>query len=329
MRSVGSAPRKHDSADMAEAVKGGPPTADMDGSVRRPSVQAAEPRSNVAESGAAREISKVAGNFRVRWPTRPVMDVPTSPRPNAANPPATSSAMATQGSSVGGRAQAATAAPSVPFASLLARAPARGKLGAAMFGRARGACAGARGGGLRAGSAAAGEPGGGRIESLLHRKKQDEGDGRDAVDDGGGADGADGGDDGGTKYGPRRGDAADVDWLDPSARHAAQLAPPGLLAGSAQALHASNATEPVRARSLEELIPALVRRIAWAGDRNKGTVRLELGAGMYAGTTVTVHADGGRVRVEIGGSEGPELDRLRARLDTRLRGHGLDVESVT
>ena len=79
----------------------------------------------------------------------------------------------------------------------------------------------------------------------------------------------------------------------------------------------------------EELIPALVRRIAWAGDRHHGTVRLELGAGAYAGTTVIVHADGGRVRVELGGSEGPDLDRLRARLDARLRGHGLDVESVT
>jgi hypothetical protein len=117
-----------------------------------------------------------------------------------------------------------------------------------------------------------------------------------------------------------------VDWLDPSARQVAQMAPPvGVVIEGA----AAAAGEPVRARSLEELLPALVRRIAWAGDRKKGTVRLELGAGAYAGTTVVVHAEDGRVRVEIGGSEGPELDRLRARLDARLRGHGLDVESVT
>ena len=89
------------------------------------------------------------------------------------------------------------------------------------------------------------------------------------------------------------------------------------------------ANEGVRARSLEELLPALVRRIAWAGDRHKGTVRLELGAGVHAGTTVTVHADGGRVRVELGGAEGPDLDGLRARIDARLRGHGFDVESVS
>jgi hypothetical protein len=119
-----------------------------------------------------------------------------------------------------------------------------------------------------------------------------------------------------------------LDPLDPLARHAAHLAPPAL-PSSALAAGSPVAHEPVRARSLEELLPALVRRIAWAGDRHKGTVRLELGAGAYAGTTVTVHTDAGRVRVELGGCEGPELDRLRARLEARLRGHGLDVESVT
>ena len=119
----------------------------------------------------------------------------------------------------------------------------------------------------------------------------------------------------------------ELDALDPSARHAAHLAPPTTSA-LAPAMSAST-SEPVRARSLEELLPALVRRIAWAGDRHRGTVRLELGAGVHAGTTVTVHADGGRVRVELGGAEGPELDRLRSRLDARLRAHGLDVESVT
>ena len=195
-----------------------------------------------------------------------------------------------------------------------------------MLGRAGAARAGARGGAVRAGGAAGIKAEGGPIESAIHGKKRGEGDPRDAADDDGGDDG-DG--DPEAKCGAPKGERAEVDWLDPSARQAAQLAPPGIAPGSASAFDAPNANEPLRARSLEELLPALVRRIAWAGDRNKGTVRLELGAGAYAGTTVTVHADGGRVRVEIGGSEGPELDRLRARLDTRLRGHGLDVESVT
>ena len=122
-----------------------------------------------------------------------------------------------------------------------------------------------------------------------------------------------------------RDEMSDRDRLDPGLRHAASLAPPIV---PLAATNATAAEAPLRARSLEELLPALVRRIAWAGDRHCGSVRLELGAGAYAGTTVVVHADGGRVRVEISGSEGPELDRLRTRLDTRLRGHGLDVESI-
>jgi hypothetical protein len=87
-----------------------------------------------------------------------------------------------------------------------------------------------------------------------------------------------------------------------------------------------------RVSSMEELLPALVRRIAWAGDRHRGSVRLELGAGAWSGTTLLVHADGGRVRVEVHGAPGARLDaleELRRRLDARLRGHGLDVESVT
>jgi hypothetical protein len=123
-----------------------------------------------------------------------------------------------------------------------------------------------------------------------------------------------------------REDVRDLDLLDPARRHAASLAPP---VTSPLSTPPAKANAPLRARTLEELLPALVRRIAWAGDKHKGTAHFELGAGAFAGTTVVVHAEGGRVRVELHGTEGPELDRLRARLDGRLRGHGLDVESVT
>jgi len=134
-----------------------------------------------------------------------------------------------------------------------------------------------------------------------------------------------GGESEGDARGGSRDDARELDALDPALRHAASLAP---LVVPLAVAPASAAEAPLRARSLEELLPALVRRIAWAGDKHSGSVRLELGAGAYAGTTVIVHADGGRLRVEIRGTEGPELDRLRTRLDRRLRGHGLDVESV-
>ncbi|MBX3188679.1 MAG: hypothetical protein KF819_16800 [Labilithrix sp.] len=118
----------------------------------------------------------------------------------------------------------------------------------------------------------------------------------------------------------------EVDVLDPAVRQAAQMGAP--VAVARETMVESVGQGIVRGGSLEELLPALVRRIAWAGDRHRGSVRMELGAGAYAGTTIVVHAEGGRVRVEIGGS-GREIEQLRERLDARLRRHGLDVDAVT
>lgn len=125
----------------------------------------------------------------------------------------------------------------------------------------------------------------------------------------------------GEGIGDRRGE----DLLDPSFRHAASLAPPQSVAQATSPSEVEAGTARARL-SLEELLPALVRRVAWAGDRHRGSVRLELGAGAYAGATLLVHADHGRVRVEV---SGPGADELRRRIDERLRRHGLDVESVT
>lgn len=120
----------------------------------------------------------------------------------------------------------------------------------------------------------------------------------------------------------------DVDPLDPATRRLAQLAPPPharveAVAPAARPAEPAGEVAPRARVSLEELLPQLVRRIAWAGDRRRGSVQLELGAGRHAGTIVTVHADDGRVRVEVQGS-----DELRARIGERLAGHGLEVESV-
>jgi hypothetical protein len=116
------------------------------------------------------------------------------------------------------------------------------------------------------------------------------------------------------------------DPLDPAARQAAQLAP--LLPTNPNApLPTDPSAIAPRARvSMEELLPQLVRRIAWAGDRRKGTVQMELGAGRHAGTVVTVHADDGRVRVEL---QGADVEELRSRIDARLARRGIQVESVT
>jgi len=117
--------------------------------------------------------------------------------------------------------------------------------------------------------------------------------------------------------------AAPVDPLDPSVRAAAALAPP--VAPS----QPSTASEEVTTRarvSLEELLPLVVRRIAWGGDKTKAAVHVELAAGAFAGSTVTVHAAEGarRVRLEVGGAG--DHDQLRERLAARLRRAGIEVD---
>ncbi len=121
------------------------------------------------------------------------------------------------------------------------------------------------------------------------------------------------------------------DQLDPAARHAAQLAPPlGTPVLSPLSSPTLGHTAPeVRARaSLEELLPALVKKIAWAGDGRRGSVRMELGAGTLAGGTVIVHADEGRVRVELATPPGADPEEWRRRITERLSARGLTLDRV-
>jgi len=80
--------------------------------------------------------------------------------------------------------------------------------------------------------------------------------------------------------------------------------------------------------SLEDLLPSLVRRVAWSGDGRRGTVRLELGAGEMAGATLLVHVDDGRVRVHLSGPPGVDLGGWRERIADRLAARGLEVDEV-
>ncbi len=124
-------------------------------------------------------------------------------------------------------------------------------------------------------------------------------------------------------------DEVPFDPLDPATRHAAQLGTPQPLISSPVAAQVSSEVAPVETRarvSMEDLLPQLVKRIAWAGDRRRGTVQMELGAGRHAGTTITVHAEDGRVRVEL---DGHDVDALRSRIDARLKERGIHVESVS
>ena len=80
--------------------------------------------------------------------------------------------------------------------------------------------------------------------------------------------------------------------------------------------------------SLEELIPQLVKKIAWSGDAKAGTVRMELGAGDLAGSTLTVSAENGRVSVHIAAPPGTDASAWKNRIATRLEARGISVDTV-
>jgi hypothetical protein len=122
--------------------------------------------------------------------------------------------------------------------------------------------------------------------------------------------------------------------LDAAMRHVAHLAPPGFgFEGAAQPRLATPAPppqEPARGplapTSLEELLPALVRKIAWSGDGRRGAVRIELGAGALAGATLLVLANRGRVHVTLSARAPMELEPWRERIVARLAARGLEVD---
>ena len=113
-----------------------------------------------------------------------------------------------------------------------------------------------------------------------------------------------------------------LDPLDPALRHSAVFDQPTLPAASLDPSGAPPAAAPVDATarvSLEELLPALVRSVAWTGDAHQGTLRLELGAGALAGGTLVVHVEQGRVRVQLRTPPGADVATWRHRIARRLR----------
>ena len=130
--------------------------------------------------------------------------------------------------------------------------------------------------------------------------------------------------------GPERDRERRDDPEDPHVRHTAQLGPPpGLAQGEivSQATNAPPVGGPPRT-SLEDLLPALVRRVAWSGDGRRGTVRLELGSGALAGAELVVHAEDGHVRVQLRAPAGVDLGPLRERIAARLVKRGLSLEDI-
>jgi hypothetical protein len=124
---------------------------------------------------------------------------------------------------------------------------------------------------------------------------------------------------------PKRRADPDVPAVD---RTLAQTAAWSPLTGAQPPAAPPAAAETQARRSLEDLLPALVRRIAWSGDARRGTVRLELGAGALSGATLIVHADDGRVKVELRAPQGADPAEWKTRIEGRLAARGIDVEGV-
>jgi hypothetical protein len=116
--------------------------------------------------------------------------------------------------------------------------------------------------------------------------------------------------------------------LDPAARQAAQLAPPFQAGPTVDAPSGNQALEAHVRTSLEDLLPQMVRKVAWSGDGRRGTMRLELGEGELAGGTLLVRAEHGRIAVHLSAPSGADVGAWRDRIAARLAARGLPVDDI-
>jgi hypothetical protein len=124
--------------------------------------------------------------------------------------------------------------------------------------------------------------------------------------------------------------AANADELQ-ARRHAVVVSdPPWLAVVHAQVSYfiVPAATSPRAAASLEDLLPALVRRVAWSRDAKGGRALLEIGSGELAGATLLVHTDGDRVRVELSTPPGVDVSSWRERIVRRLAARNIPIDQV-
>jgi len=78
---------------------------------------------------------------------------------------------------------------------------------------------------------------------------------------------------------------------------------------------------PLR-EDLQNLLTGLARRVAWGGDRRKGSARIELSEGALAGATLVVHTERQTVSVELELPAGMAAQGWQERIAQRLEGRG-------
>lgn len=81
---------------------------------------------------------------------------------------------------------------------------------------------------------------------------------------------------------------------------------------------------PLR-EDLQNLITGLARRVAWGGDRRKGSARIELSEGALAGATLVVHTEQRSVSVELELPDGAGTQGWQARIQERLEARGFSA----
>jgi hypothetical protein len=93
-----------------------------------------------------------------------------------------------------------------------------------------------------------------------------------------------------------------------------------------QSAQPAPAALPVR-EELQLLINGLARRVAWGGDRRKGSARIELSEGPLAGATLIVNTEQRSVTVELElpASSGA-ADAWRQRILDRLEERGFSAQ---
>lgn len=77
---------------------------------------------------------------------------------------------------------------------------------------------------------------------------------------------------------------------------------------------------------LQSLVTGLARRVAWGGDRRRGSARIELSEGILAGATLVVHTERRTVSVELELPPGAVDHGWQQRITSRLERRGFATQ---
>jgi hypothetical protein len=96
---------------------------------------------------------------------------------------------------------------------------------------------------------------------------------------------------------------------------------PGSFVQTDSAVRVADAALPLR-EDLQNLLTGLARRAAWGGERRRGSAKIELSEGAWAGASLVVHTDQRSVSVELELPAGAAAPGLEQRIAERLEARG-------